>query len=585
MEDFKVKWKKSIFFRMIITFILIIVPLYILGATIYNWAILTVKKEMSNTTLSRVEYYLDSLESQIKRIKMLQFDCINDENLRQLASLPESLNDYEKIQSVSRLQQRLVNIANSSEYINAVRVYIPAINRTLTTLPGGYKTSIDSNEFEALKSDSYNTTSQIFYWQDRLLLKVAYPNSIMLGDEANKKQPLFIISVELSKAALQKAVQKFNSYSEGGALLVDAAHRFILASDGSNEFNIQIDSLMKHTDISKTSGTHTVTINKKNYFIVYSKSDYLDMILCGYIPEADVFMPLKGYSIWFWFFTILAMLLVILYSFTTYRLIHVPLEILVKSFRKIKKGDLNVLINHNYDDEFKYLFIGFNEMVGELNILIDQVYKQKILTQNALLKQLQSQINPHFLYNSFFMLNQMVQTGDYDGLSYISEHLGNYFKYITRIAIDDVKLSQEVEHARIYTEIQAKRFRNRIRIYFSELPEEFYDLTVPRLILQPILENSIEHGLKDIDEDGLVKVSFYQKDSGLYIQVEDNGNGLSDEEMLKLISVMNSEDGQIENTGIINIHKRLRIKFGYESGITLEKSECGGLITRIFIRL
>lgn len=131
-----------------------------------------------------------------------------------------------------------------------------------------------------------------------------------------------------------------------------------------------------------------------------------------------------------------------------------------------------------------------NDMEDRLSRLIEEVYVQKNLTQKAQLKQLQAQINPHFLYNSFFTLSRRIKRQDYDNAEEFARHLGNYFKYLTRDGSDFIALRQEVEHAKSYATIQQARFSSRVRVCFEQLPDSCSGLMVPRLILQPLLENS-----------------------------------------------------------------------------------------------
>ena len=579
MADFKPKWRKSIFGRMLIVFTLMIIPLYILSALIYNWAMVTVKREISNTMLSQVNFYLSGLENQVMRIKWLQFDCVNDENLRQLATIPDSLDDYDKTKAVARLQQRLVAIANSSEYIKNVKAYIPAINRTVTTTLGGYETSVNQKEFKAMDLRTYINQAQLIYWQNRLFLSVNYPVPTAQASDNSGKQPLFIISIELSRDALNKALQQFDSYKDGGALLIDNASKFAITSNDNREANEQLEVLISPFVKATQRGTETLSIHKQRYLVIYTKSDYLGVTMSRYIPENEVFKQLKGYYIWLWILTMVAVILVALYSLWTHQLIQKPLIKLVKSFGRMEKGDLNIVIEHEHEDEFRYLYTRFNEMVEKLKILIDQVYKQKILAQNAQLKQLQSQINPHFLYNSYFILHRMVTLEDNENAGRFSQQLGTYLKFITRSNADDVLLSREVEHARIYTDIQAMRFISRISVEFGQLPEECSQLYVPRLILQPIIENAFEHGLENKAQGGRLSISFSFSENCFDAVVEDNGDSMSEEELNALNQVLEDDDkiDSIENTGVINIHRRISYKFGKDSGIYFERSGLGGL--------
>ncbi|MDG0813451.1 sensor histidine kinase [Cohnella rhizosphaerae] len=252
----------------------------------------------------------------------------------------------------------------------------------------------------------------------------------------------------------------------------------------------------------------------------------------------------------------------------------------------MEKGKLDVEITHARNDEFGFLFQRFNGMMRNLNHLIDQVYKQQILAQQAELKQLQSQINPHFLYNTYFVLYNMAMTEDYDNVKLFTHQLGSYFKYITRNAAEDVPLHVEADHARTYCDIQSLRFYNRIVVEFGDLPSSCRDRLVPRLILQPIIENAFEHGLADKKSGGLLAVRFEEEiENGRFsISVEDNGPAVTDERVRELNGMLSigSADA-IEMTAIVNIHRRLRLKFGENSGLGFRHGSHGGV--RVIINI
>jgi two-component system sensor histidine kinase YesM len=230
-----------------------------------------------------------------------------------------------------------------------------------------------------------------------------------------------------------------------------------------------------------------------------------------------------------------------------------------------------------------YLYAGFNDMAENLQNLIEQVYQQKILTQNAELKQLQAQINPHFLYNSFFLLPRMIKREDIPNAAKFSKMIGDYFQFITRNSETEVTLSGEAAHARIYTDIQALRFEGRIRAEFGELPAEMANIYVPKLILQPIIENAFEHGLKNKASGGLLAVAFQKIENGFMISINDNGDELPEDELDKLNNALSNINVETENTGLINIHRRIRLMYGGESGIRASRSEMGGLNVTIAV--
>jgi two-component system sensor histidine kinase YesM len=224
-------------------------------------------------------------------------------------------------------------------------------------------------------------------------------------------------------------------------------------------------------------------------------------------------------------------------------------------------------------------------MASALENLFELNYKQQLLTQRAELRQLQAQINPHFLHNSFFILYRMAKDEDFDNITVFLTYLSDYYRFITRNAQADVKLSSEVTHAYNYARIQQVRFGRRIKMTLEELPQDFADVMVPRLILQPVLENAFDHGLKDVAENGQVNVTFWRENDTIKIAVENNGAPLSDEELADMNQKLNVTDDLQECTGIINIHRRLRLKFGQGSGLKISHGSMGGLKVEIVMKI
>jgi len=135
----------------------------------------------------------------------------------------------------------------------------------------------------------------------------------------------------------------------------------------------------------------------------------------------------------------------------------------------------------------------------------------------------------------------------------------------------------EYEHAKVYANIQMMRFSDRIKVFFDDLPEDLKLLVVPRLILQPIIENSFKYGLEDMAENAILSIKIFREQDQIRIEAEDNGRGMDDSNINELNKWLNTSDNSIETTGIINIHKRLQLFFGMESGIRISKSSMGGL--------
>ena len=197
---------------------------------------------------------------------------------------------------------------------------------------------------------------------------------------------------------------------------------------------------------------------------------------------------------------------------------------------------------------------------------------------------MQYQINPHFLYNSYFILRAMLYDEEYDQAIQLSGLLGKYLRYITCSGQEYALLQEEIDHAQAYAQIQQIRFLHAVTVKFDQCPEDRLSLRVPRLILQPLIENAFGHGMKAM-ENGVIAVSFETLHGGaLEIRVEDNGQSLTDEALLSLQRRVDS--GETEQNGgiaLVNIQKRLQFVYNRQSRLLLYRSKMGGLGCAIHI--
>lgn len=253
---------------------------------------------------------------------------------------------------------------------------------------------------------------------------------------------------------------------------------------------------------------------------------------------------------------------------------------LVHSFRRVQQNRLEPIVIDRGADEFGYLYQAFNNTIRSLKTLIEENYEQQIRNQRSELKRLQSQINPHFLYNCFFVLCRLIKSENQKEKAYqFCLYIGQYFQFITRDDEDDIPLGLEVNHSRTYVDMQTICYGDRIQVKFEgDVP----DLFVPRLILQPIIENAYKHALGNMIQQGELWVHCERVGDVFSIYVEDNGRSISDAEIEQLQKRLRQSTTRMEETtGIINVHRRIQLRYGEEYGITVSRSALGGLQVRI----
>lgn len=252
-----------------------------------------------------------------------------------------------------------------------------------------------------------------------------------------------------------------------------------------------------------------------------------------------------------------------------------PMKRLVALMEEVGKGNLEIKAGQRKRDQFGFIFEGFQKMIDDLKTYIRLNYDQQLEIERSELRQLQAQINPHFLYNCFFNISNLCKIEDVEMAGLFSEKLAAYYMYITRNHRDVVMLKEEYEHAEYYLEIQNIRFRNRVDVRLEELPLEQAVLRVPRFILQPVLENCYKYVFERSEKQGVLRIYTAFEDQVLRIFIEDSGLENECTDVRKIREHLNGKGG-MESTGLINVSRRLGL-MASGSGIEVEQSALGGL--------
>jgi len=555
------------------TYLVFVTPLILLGVYLYHWSYDTASQEISLSTDRRLNQFAMELNREIEWMELQQFDIAEDRKLNRLAILWNMMDQVERRETLNYLSERLAAFKNSSAYIKNVYVHIPSVNKSISAVQG--IDDFDQDSFSYFSSNHVGKGVRFTVKEDNLNL-----SAVRLSGK-REEAPLFVVQVELDTEEFQNELSQLNLYPESATLLIEDQTGHAISDQQQRD--VILSSHRKYS-LANLHESFQVNVEGTLYHVNQLHMNTLGLSVATYLPEEIVTKPLSRFVQWAWIFAITSFIAIAAYLYSSYKLIHMPLLLLVKRFKKMEGGVLDIPINHHRKDEFGFLYSRFNLMIENLRQLIDRDFKMTMMMQRAELRQLQSQINPHFLYNSFFILNSLARTGDTDRIEQFTNMLGEYFRFITRNGTDHVPLKEEVEHSRIYTEIQQLRFSRRIKVDFGQVPLEMEQIQVPRLIIQPIIENAYEHSLEKNTDMGLLRVHFYMKESYIEFVVEDNGNELRMEDIELLQERLLNETSTDEMTGLMNIHRRLRLTYGEKSGLFLSRSELQGLKVAVRIQ-
>lgn len=558
----------TIYPKLLIGFLIAILPVYLLGIFLNQQVANSLREHILQSMQTNVKFYLTSLTNEIQKIDRFKQSLVVDEDLMTLGTVAPALSENELREAILRLERKLSLFKDSSPYIADVTFYIPSIDKRIK--PENYAEGVPVDELRRIRSAMRQQLSPLLVWNNKLLLNSYYPEHSF-----SDRPPVFLVEVEIDQEMILKDLN--NVVDQGGALLYFHNSDHYIFNHNVDALTDELKSLVSREEGSNQY-SEVLKHQGKRYLVSLQNSPEYEMTLAIYTPESFIMSDFDKFNVLFWVLFVLSVVVIILFSYWILKTIRNPLRNMVSAFHKVEQGDLSIRTFQASRDEFQDLSDQFNNMVGQLQSLIQEVYEQQIRSQQSELKQLQSQINPHFLYNSFFILHQLIEFEDVDKAKEFVSYLGNYFQFITRDANSELQLNQEVKHAEAYINIQSMRFGDRIQVQFDPIPTAFESLYVPRLILQPIIENAYMHGLESKASQGMLRISNFVEDVTLVIRFEDNGVSLSHDDLLKLKDklAMTATSG-IETTGIVNVHRRLQIKFGSRSGLEVYRNEMGGL--------
>ena len=254
----------------------------------------------------------------------------------------------------------------------------------------------------------------------------------------------------------------------------------------------------------------------------------------------------------------------------------------IVKLRQTKEINQSAYVEVDSSDEFRELADVYNDMLDRIDTLIQQVYKQQILMKDAQIETLEAQINPHFLYNTLDCINSLADAGRIREVKKTVTSLGG----IMRMAIKGssfLRIREELDYVTQYLYIQKMRFQERI-IFLVEIPEELYEYYIPKLVIQPLLENAILHGVSVRKDTGMIAVTGTEDETSVYLTVKDNGIGMP-QQIIGQLKVMGKDSFSEEkkHIGIFNIQQRLRLLYGEEYGLTIELLKPSG--TAVTIRI
>ncbi len=268
------------------------------------------------------------------------------------------------------------------------------------------------------------------------------------------------------------------------------------------------------------------------------------------------------------------------------RSIYIPIKRLHDVTTTLTKNDLQALVTRDNVDEITGLGMSFNIMIGKIRELLDAKMKEQENLQKAELRALQAQINPHFLYNTLDTIIWMAEAQKTDQVIEIVSALSSFFRISLSKGRDWITIGEEIERIKSYLTIQRMRYRD-IMDFKIEADEEVLNNTILKLILQPLAENALYHGIKNKRGGGVIVVRAKPKNENeVLLEVEDDGIGFTPENLIQLQAELNDDSGEIKlesGFAIGNVNKRIRLYYGRPYGLAISSEYHTGTCATLVI--
>lgn len=391
---------------------------------------------------------------------------------------------------------------------------------------------------------------------------------------------LGVICMDLQLKVIEDYIRNITLGKDGYVFVIDADEEIVYAPINDTVYRIKSSWLQEDEP-----PVHS--IGGRRYQLMSVHSELTDWRIVGVFNTDTMVEPVQriySYTLMIGAGALAVTALVsIWFSFSFTR----PISRIKRLMQQAEKGDLTVSFEAgNSCEEIGELAGSFNAMIARLHSLMDRVVIEQNLKREAEIKTLQAQIKPHFLYNALDTIRWMAEEHQAGDISMMVTALTKLFRVSLSRGHEIINLSEELEHVRSYLYIQKVRYEEKL-IYSVDCPEELLPCKVNKLILQPLVENAIYHGIKQKEGQGRIDVSAREEDGFLVLTIRDNGAGMSREQcdVLNAALRQNSPDSYKHGYGIFNVNDRLRLTHGSMYGLFYSLNEEGGVTVRAMLPL
>lgn len=575
--------QKKIFYGFLI---LIIGVALLIGGTASFVSYEALMKNTINYGKDYLEQFSENLEYKTRRLLDNTYSLMSDKDLLKL--LEASTGDRENL-SVNMARKKVREIGRRYITSNAeVQTFYIVDNNGILYWYGKYGDGsesqlIDNNRAKSLVNEMENKIQNVQgekAWEYNKEEKKVYLGRTLFDPSYVKKKLATIVFV-IDNRFWEDSQIRDNADRKVIAFYHKQSDMVYAASDKAIK-------LVKENKIAKAN--ENISVSKE---AIYKKKPYIAMVYNSPNTTWDVYYFVAKEI----FFTdihpmleeigVIVLIIIAVALYISYYLagnMVENLDRLEKNMQKLEDGDFHIRIKPSSYDEVGQLCMRFNFMANKIDELVQKAYKDGIAQQKLEMQVLKAQVNPHFLYNTLGSIKCIAKMRGQDEIEEMTTVLIDLLRTSLSKKSEFRKVKEEVAYIQGYFLLQRYRYGELFKVVYH-LDPKLEDCIILDFLLQPLVENALFHGIDMVEENGIITVSSYTEENTLILSVEDNGSGMSEEQMRNILKTDTKRYEGLNSIGVHNVNERIKKYFGENYGLRYKKAESGGTLVKVILPL
>jgi len=552
--------------------VMIFSSIFVMQLVSFRYTVDTVKSTTIDSNRVVLHQLVSQMDSYIKGMEQISQAVAVDDRIQEFLSAPEVKGLDDTIQAI---QQKLQNYIQAREDISDILIL--RMDRTILTSSADVHinpwTSIQDKDwfFKAVEGNNQTIVSSS-YVQNIIWGRYSWVVSLSRG---------ILSKLDGSLKGVLLVDLKFNRIKELCQSLVigQKGYNFILDDQGNYVFHptqqlvyseIKTEPLEGIMSLINSDSLNTYQEDDRYYMV--ETSTLTGWHVVSVIYESDIITEWKDLQL---IYTLIGLILFLIVGLATNRIssgITKPVRKLQEIMQTVETGEFKVVGTITATDEIRELAREYDIMVGRIRELMDANTREQELKRKSDLKALQAQINPHFLYNTLDSIIWMGEMKQSEKVVQMTSALSKLFRISISKGRELIPIRNEIEHVKSYLTIQEMRYQDKFS-YEIHMDPEIMDMTTLKITLQPLVENAIYHGVKEVDHRGLISIAGWLEDNVIVLEVRDNGIGMDEEKLNSLLAVLEDSTEKTarmnkQGLGVRNVHERIKLYFGNEYGLS-----------------